>query len=523
MAKKVYIQPGVWVILIALVLVGAFFGIKSLQKSGVLGKVSGAIAPTGNQAAAGKVAKMGGKTPLVVALNTWCGFAPGVYFNGGLMPTESSRFIKEFDVPVQFVIMDNFDDSRNAFKSDKVNVICNTADVLPTEAPGMLSFGMKVFMQIDWSRGGDVIVVRPGINSVSDLKGKKVALAIGTPSQTLIIRSIETGEVQYADLDIKKMATAMDAAAAFKNGQVDAAIVWNPDDQDCLAAIPGSKVLISTKEAAFTIADIFYAKDEYIQSHQKEIKAFTAGWLKAARELNQDPAAKAQAQKLMATCFNVPEAVMNLDNARFTTYGDNVNFFNLSPAQCKCVKGEDLYTKMAIAFNKIGLAPDNVPAWRTITDISILQSLANDFTLPGDAAEEGTSFAAPATSAEKERLKTTPAVATKRITINFSTGSATLTDEARYIIDRDFAPIAKSFSGYRVRIEGNTDNVGSPEANKALSKRRAQSVVEYLSTTYNFGRNRFVIVGNGQENPVASNDTDDGRAKNRRTDFELIQ
>ncbi len=523
MAKKVYIQPGVWIVLIAIALVGAYFGITAMQKSGMLGKISSAVAPTGNQSSPGvKVSKVDGKQPLIVAVNTWCGFAPGVYFNGGLNATAESRFTKEFGVPVQIVIMDNFDDSRNAWKAGKVDIICNTADVLPTEAPAMVSFGMKVFMQLDWSRGGDAIVVRQGINSVADLKGKTVALAIGTPSQTLIIQTIETGEVQYSDLVIKKMATALDAAAAFKNGQVDAAIVWSPDDQDCLAAQPGSKVLISTKKAKFAIADIFYAKDEFIQAHQKEMKAFVSGWLKASAELNGTPAAKAQAQALMAKSFNVPEAVMNLDNARFTTYGDNVNFFNLKPTSCNGVKGEELYTRMAVAFNKIGLASDNAPAWRTITDINILQSIAGDFTAQGDAEEDCTSFGAP-TKIEKEQLKTAPAISTKRITINFATGSSTVSDDARYTINRDFVPTAKSFAGYKIRIEGNTDNTGSAQGNKALSMRRAQAVADFLVRTYNFDPNRFIVVGNGQDSPVASNDTEEGKAQNRRTDFELIQ
>jgi len=523
MAKKVYIQPGVWIVLIVLGLVGAYFGITALQKSGALGKLSSAVAPSGNQSSPGiKVTKVGGKAPLIVALNTWCGFAPGVYFNGGLSATENSRFVKEFGVPVQFIIMDNFDDSRNAFKADKVNVICNTADVLPTEAPSMASFRIKAFIQIDWSRGGDVIVARSGINNVGDLKGKTIALALGTPSQTLIIQTLESGEVQYAELKIKPMTTAMDAAVAFKNGQVDAAIVWSPDDEDCLKAQQGSKVLISTAKAKFAIADIFYAKEDYIQSHQKEIKAFTAGWLKAAAELNTNPSAKAQAQTLMATCFNVPENVMNLNNARFTTYGDNVNFFNLKPTNCNGVKGEELYTRMAIAFNKIGLASDNVPAWRTITDISILQSLAGDFTSPADAEEDCTSFATP-TKIEKEQLKTAPAISTRRITINFPTGSWTVSDDAKYTINRDFVPTAKSFAGYKVRVEGNTDNVGTPAGNKALSQRRAQAVVDYLVRTYAFDPNRFVVVGNGQDNPVADNETEEGKAQNRRTDFELIQ
>ena len=456
MAKKVYIQPGVWIVLIVLGIVGAFFGIKALQKSGKWGKMTEAVAPSGSS----KVKKVGGKTPIIVALNTWVGFAPGVYYNEGLLPTEKSRF----EYPVQFIIMDNFDDSRTAWKDNRVNVICNTADVLPTEIPSMMDFEPKVFMQIDWSRGGDKIIVRPGINSISDLRGKTVAVALNSPSQTLIIRALESGGILYDDLKIKSMATALDAAAAFKSGQVDVAIVWSPDDEDCLASVPNSKVLISTKEAAYCIADIFYAKAEFIRTHQNELNRFVAGWLEAASELNTDVSARTKAQKLMATYFNVPEAVMNLDNARFCTYGDNENFFNLLPTQCDCVKGEDLYTKMAQAFNRIGLAPDNVPSWRSITDISILTSLKSNFSGAMHESEQGIKFSAPV-----DKMKTVPAIATKRITINFATGLYVLTDEAKYIIDKEFGPIARSFAGYRVRIEGNTDNVGSISSNKTLS------------------------------------------------------
>jgi NitT/TauT family transport system substrate-binding protein len=380
-----------------------------------------------------------------------------------------------------------------------------------------MSFEPKVFVQCDWSRGGDKMIVRPGINSIADLKGKTIAVAVGTPSQTLLIRAIESGQVEYGDLVIKSMGSATDAANAFKAGQVDVAIVWSPDDEDCLSAVNGSKVLISTKEAKYCIADVFYAKAEFIKSHQKEIAGFTAGLLEASAELNSNPTARDAAQKLMAKHFNVPEAVMDLNNARFTTYGDNENFFNLTPTRCKCVNGEDLYTKMAREFNKIKLAPDNVPPWRNVTDISILQSVKGAFTGPDDVAEEGTVFTKPT-----EKVKTAPAIATKKITINFASGVSTLSDEARYIIDRDFIPIAKSFAGFRVRIEGNTDNVGSAQVNKVLSYKRAKAVADYLTNQYSFDSNRFVVQGNGPDKPVADNSTPDGRAGNRRTDFELI-
>jgi len=74
----------------------------------------------------------------------------------------------------------------------------------------------------------------------------------------------------------------------------------------------------------------------------------------------------------------------------------------------------------------------------------------------------------------------------------------------------------------RIRIEGNTDNVGSVASNKALSLKRANAVANYLITEHGMPRNRFIIVGNGPDKPIASNNTEAGRAKNRRTDFELI-
>ena len=87
----------------------------------------------------------------------------------------------------------------------------------------------------------------------------------------------------------------------------------------------------------------------------------------------------------------------------------------------------------------------------------------------------------------------------------------------------EFSTIAKRFAGFRVRVEGNTDNVGAPDMNRRLSMKRAKAVADYLAGTYSFDPNRFVYVGNGQDSPVASNDTETGRAQNRRTDFELIQ
>jgi outer membrane protein OmpA-like peptidoglycan-associated protein len=71
-------------------------------------------------------------------------------------------------------------------------------------------------------------------------------------------------------------------------------------------------------------------------------------------------------------------------------------------------------------------------------------------------------------------------------------------------------------------IEGNTDSVGSDQYNQRLSERRAASVKTYL---VNKGVNAGILdtVGYGESRPVATNDTAEGRAKNRRVEFKVVE
>jgi OOP family OmpA-OmpF porin len=70
-----------------------------------------------------------------------------------------------------------------------------------------------------------------------------------------------------------------------------------------------------------------------------------------------------------------------------------------------------------------------------------------------------------------------------------------------------------------VVLNGYTDNVGSEEYNLALSRRRAESVADYLASRHGIGRERMVVQWYGYANPAASNDTEAGRAKNRRVEM----
>jgi NitT/TauT family transport system substrate-binding protein len=112
-------------------------------------------------------------------------------------------------------------------------------------------------------------------------------------------------------------------------------------------------------------------------------------------------------------------------------------------------------------------------------------------------------------------------IVTKHITIYFSTGSSTLDPNAQLVLQQA-GELAQTFGSAYIRVSGNTDNVGSRAMNVDLSTRRAQAVADFLVRKYGFPRDKFVVVGNGPDKPVASNDSEDGRAQNRRTDFEVV-
>ncbi len=79
-----------------------------------------------------------------------------------------------------------------------------------------------------------------------------------------------------------------------------------------------------------------------------------------------------------------------------------------------------------------------------------------------------------------------------------------------------------SDDAYHAVIHGHTDNVGDPAANKRLAARRANAVLKYL-IEQGVDEKRLVIIAQGEDNPVAENDTEDGRGKNRRVEVLLLK
>jgi len=509
-AVKRFIFPSSWglkkgfeVILFAIVL--SFFGVGAYFVSPYVTKLT-----------------KGSSVDLRGGFNNFSGFAPGIWMNGGLKANKESRMYKEFDLLFEANIFDDMSKLNEALKNGDLDFIFTTTDISPIsmdKTSDLAKMSVSQFLKIDDSRGADVFIVDESIKTIADLRGKKISCALGWPSNTLLEKTLEAGGLTEKDVVILPMASPGDAKTAFLTKQSDATVVWNPDDAVCLKE-RASRVLTSTEFMPNIIMDGFVARKEVLEKKHEKFEKLVKAWLTANSEMRVE-SNMAEAAKTFKLAFKVEDPASDIlegmKKIHFATYGDNLNFFGLS-TDFTGITGQMLYNNMARVYkNGYGNKLTDIVSWSDASYPGIIQKVNG---LTGDLhAAEGQVKFAPATSSAITAL----AITTKTITVNFNFNSSILTPNEKMNINRSIGKSALEMSGYRIRVEGNTDNVGNHNSNVTLSKQRAQSVVNYLVSEYKFDRNRFIILGNGPDKPIADNTSEAGRSANRRTDFEFIQ
>jgi outer membrane protein OmpA-like peptidoglycan-associated protein len=106
--------------------------------------------------------------------------------------------------------------------------------------------------------------------------------------------------------------------------------------------------------------------------------------------------------------------------------------------------------------------------------------------------------------------------------VTFAFNKSDLLPGAKEILDREVIPELKADTALQVVIEGHTDSVGSDEYNMKLSGQRAGAVWKYL-VSKGIDSSRLQAKGLGESMPIASNDTEEGRAKNRRVEIKELK
>ena len=162
-------------------------------------------------------------------------------------------------------------------------------------------------------------------------------------------------------------------------------------------------------------------------------------------------------------------------------------------------------------------------ARRTSGQLDELVAVSNAARGGARAAQETADTAVQGVRATNERIGDIDNYEPQDMTaINFRTGSAVLSADAKAQLDA-VATKAMAARGYLIEVTGYTDAAGNVERNRALSKRRAEAVIQYLLDNHQIPLRRVVpSYGYGENNAVADNTTREGRAQNRRVEVKLL-
>jgi outer membrane protein OmpA-like peptidoglycan-associated protein len=453
---------------------------------------------------------------LVVGINTWAGHAPGIVYNHGMEPNPQSLYKQKYGLDVKFVLLEDPAAKLAAFRNGDVDIMWDTVDNWAREASILSEQNQKaksVIMQ-DWSRGGDGIVSLASIQSVEDLAGKRIACTQFTPSHFLLLYLVSQSGLspeQRSALEKNIIFTqdAPAAAAMFKAKQVDAAVTWEPDLSSAVEARGDeAHVLVSTTAATNIIADTLVARQDLIDKAPGTVLDFVHGWLDGIEMMKQDPPA---AYDVVAKALKLDSDTVSgmLSGLKLTPYADNAQFYGLTGGKAHY---ETLFDTAFVIWRKKGLVTRPVEA-KDWADSRFLQALAADY--PGQKVEEP-QLAAKAPS-ESDR-----AIINKQVQIHFTPGSAEIMPGSFFVLD-SLGETMTSFGNTYLRIEGNTDSIGSPTANMTLSERRALAVKNYVVDNFpGVTASRFQTIGHGASNPIAPNETEGGRQLNRRTDIKVV-
>ena len=474
-------------------------------------------------------------------INVWIGWLPIVAANHGFRPNEESVFYKKYGFKVKLTLVDDPVQARDGYASGKFHCLWGTMDMIVLFSSELMKDSRtapRVFQQIDWSNGGDGIVVRDSIKSITDLKGKTVVYAQNSPSQYYFNSLLLSAGMSPSDVKVKYTPTAFDASAAFASDKSLAGCVsWAPDIYSLVEKQKGNRLLSTTADANKLIADVYAVRADFAKDHPDIVYGLVAGIFEGM-EMTKDKSSKtySQAAAWMAEGYSMkPEDIMGMkDDAHTTNFGENVDFFTNANSPTNF---ERTWKSISYVYKELGLVPGTVQ-FDEVMDFTVIQKLKKEGKFVAQKDENKATFV-PTTYG---KVSAESPIVTQIIQIQFYPNSSNLHEEARdengmaikgslydpnvdAVLERAIK-LAGQFSNARIAIVGHTDGSRKGQVDEAqvkrLSKERAEAVKAEMVKKGKFDPNKFVVEGMGWDKPADPADPDN-HFKNRRVEISVYQ
>jgi NitT/TauT family transport system substrate-binding protein len=299
--------------------------------------------------------------PLKIGYSDWPGW---VAWEVGI----EKGWFKEAGVDVQFEWFD-YVASMDAFAAGKLDAVAMTnGDTLVTGATG----GKGVMALInDYSNGNDMVIAKPGIGSVKELKGKKIGVEIGFVSHLLLLDALKQNGMSEADVELVNVPTN-ETPQVLASGQVDAIVAWQPNSGAALNLVPGSKAVFTSADQPGLIYDVLAVTPESLANHRADWLKVMQVWYRIV-DFIMDPNTFEDAVKIMASRVGVPAE-------EYKTFISGTKILTLDEAKALAGKADgyaSLYgsSKISDDFNVANKVYDQAQNIDASIDLSLMKEL----------------------------------------------------------------------------------------------------------------------------------------------------
>ncbi len=461
---------------------------------------------------------------LIVALSEGPGHMPLVLANGGLV-TQPGSAVAAADTRLRLVFIEDQARKVRALADGSVDFLWQAVDELPITMPQLRAAGApsRAFLQTHWSQGGDACVAGPRVQRIEDLPGRNAAMMLFSAGHTLFEFMISNSRLDRNDLArIRDHASFSSddythGRRLFAEGKADVACLWEPDVTLALGSRPGAHRLFSTADVNELVAGVLIARNDLLENRRTDAERVARAWFAGAAQANADRTAAARFVSSVVPRFRdelgLERTQAVFQGVRWTDVGDNALFFGLDgsrPAFDRVYQhADDVWLEYPAAKIEERFAPARLREGRVV------------LRLWEEAGRPPAAKPAALAAVDKDE-PVAPAAIAKTFSISHRRAATAELDVATMaLINQQVLPQLELARGMYVRVECHTDGVGSERSNRKLTDERATAIAKYLIDK-GIDPARIVAEGNGSSRPLASNKSPEGRARNRRTEIQLL-
>ncbi len=235
--------------------------------------------------------------PLTIGYSDWPGWV-------AWQVAIQKNWFKQAGVDVKFEWFD-YSASMDAFTAGKLDAVLMTnGDTLVTGAGGGKS---KMIMLTDYSDGNDMIVAKPGITSLEQLKGKKVAVEEGLVEHLLLLDGLKKHGMKQSDVTLVNAKTN-EMPQVLGSGEVAAIGAWQPVAGEAMRALPGSRPVYTSADEPGLIYDVLAVNPASAQRQRAQWLKVIKVWDRVVKYIN-DPKTQPDAVRIMAARVGVSPQV----------------------------------------------------------------------------------------------------------------------------------------------------------------------------------------------------------------------